>query len=54
MPLLDEPDTNFTRSYKISRESKNALKCYKELYNQKLKTATQVSIFTLPFSYHFT
>jgi hypothetical protein len=39
-----EHDTDPMRSSKVQREIQNALKCYMVVYNQKLKTATQVSI----------
>ena len=44
MAIFDEHDLNCMRSFKVRREMENVLKCYKEVYKQKMKAATQVSI----------
>ena len=42
--IFDEHDPDCMRSSKVRREIENVLKCYKEVYEQKMKAATQVSI----------
>ena len=42
--VRDEHDPEFMRSSKVRREMDNVLKCFKEVYKQKMKAATQVSI----------
>jgi len=44
MAIFHEHDLNCMRSSKVWREMDNVLKCYKEVYKQKMKAATQVSI----------
>lgn len=44
MTLFDECNTFRTRSSKVETVIENALKCCKELWNQKIKTETQVSM----------
>ena len=44
MAIFDEDDLNCMRSSKMWREMENVPKCYKEVYEQKIKAATQVSI----------
>ena len=44
MAIFDEHNPECMRSSKGWREMENVLKCYKEVYNQKMKAATQVSI----------
>jgi hypothetical protein len=42
--LFNEHDMNFMRNAKEQRKIESVLKCYKELYNQEVKIATQVSV----------
>jgi hypothetical protein len=44
MILSQEHEKNFMRNLEVWMETENALKCYKELFNQKLMKATEVSI----------
>ena len=46
---FDEHDPNCMRSFKVRREMENVLKCYKEVNEQKMKAATQVSIMNFFF-----
>ena len=44
MAIFDEYDPDSMRSSKVRREIENVRKCYKEVNEQKMKAATQVSI----------
>ena len=44
MAIFDEHDPDCRRSSKVLKERENVLKCYKEVNEHKMKTATQVSI----------
>ena len=43
MAIFDEYDPDYMRSSKVQREMENVLKYYKEVNEQKMKAATQVS-----------
>ena len=42
--IFDEHDPDCMTSSKVRREMENVLKCYKEVYEHKMKADTQISM----------